>query len=294
MSEKTDGNWSFLSDDGNDAFEEVPFEDVPPELTETPAVIPVMETSEAGYADKESSAKEDTPAEIKQPNSQESDDEAKEAEKRAIHEAEEAQRKAEFDARQAAKKQAVAEQLSKIQNMSDEEIIAAAIQRTAADTEKITRRNMMEMVTEYIQTLGIEDPDFSRLTMHPRKSMIKCFLYIKRKAYEYVQEEIKVIGLTKQAGIQMYAADIPEDLCYKWAEDYFRDPNAKEDQEEEEKFVPKAYAGKTSVSSKSKKESPKKKDAKKPGAAKSTEKPVKSTKDEQAAENGQISIFGGL
>lgn len=31
---------------------------------------------------------------------------------------------------------------------------------------------------------------------------------------------------------QGYGCDIPDDLCYQWAEDYFRDPDAKEDQEQ--------------------------------------------------------------
>ena len=45
----------------------------------------------------------------------------------------------------------------------------------------------------------------------------------------------------------VYGSDVPDDLCYQWAEEYFRDPNAKEDQEKEESFVPRAYSGKSSV-----------------------------------------------
>ncbi len=288
MSEKTDGNWSFLSDDENDAFEEVPFEDAPPEVTETPATIPVMEPSATDNAGKESSAKAVPPKEVKQPDSQANDDAAKEAEKRAIHEAEEAKRKAEFDARQAAKKQAAAEQLSKIQNMSDEEITAAAIQRAATDTEKITRRNMKDMVTEFIQTLCIEDPAFARLTMHPRKSMIRCFQYISRKAFEYVQDEMKANGITPGPGMQTYGSDVPDDVCYQWAEDYFRDPTVKEDQEEEEKFVPKPYPGASAAKSTAKKASTKKKPETKKPEAKNKE-PKKAPEDDQMS-FGQLSM----
>jgi len=35
---------------------------------------------------------------------------------------------------------------------------------------------------------------------------------------------------------------VPDDLCYQWAEDYFKDENAKEDHKDDEKFVPKPYA----------------------------------------------------
>lgn len=50
-----------------------------------------------------------------------------------------------------------------------------------------------------------------------------------------------------------YGSDVPDDLCYQWAEDYFRDPDAKEDHQEEEEFVPKPYYGKTTSKSSGKK-----------------------------------------
>ncbi len=292
MSEKTDGNWSFLSDDENDDFEEVPFEETPFD-TAVPTAPPITEPSEADNTAPEE-PREENPVEDKaQTGSQEAEEVSEETKKWAAHDAAEAQRKAEFDARQAAKKQAEEEQIAKTRAMSDEEVTAAAIQRAGADTEKLTRRNMKEMVTEFVQTLCIEDPAFARLTMHPRKSMLHCFQYINRKAFEYVQDEMKASGITPGPRMQTYGADVPDDVCYQWAEDYFRDPTVKEDQEEE-KFIPKAYAGKTAASSKSKKAPAKKKDEKKSGTAKSAEKPVNPSKDEQAAVNGQISMFGGL
>lgn len=81
------------------------------------------------------------------------------------------------------------------------------------DTEKLTRRNMKECVSEYIQTLCFEDVAFARLTMQPKKNMIHCFQYINRKAYEYVQDEMKVNGVGNRGGMQCYASDIPDDLC---------------------------------------------------------------------------------
>lgn len=89
---------------------------------------------------------------------------------------------------------------------------------------------MKESVSEFIQTKCIDDLDFARLTMHPRKSMIHCFQYISRKSWDYVQDELKANGVQPGPGQQAYGCDIPDDLCYQWAEDYFRDPDAKEDQ----------------------------------------------------------------
>ena len=206
------------------------------------------------------------------------EDEGEEA-KRKAHKEAEAKRKAEFEARQAEKKAAEQEQLAKLEAMSVEELLTASMKRVSADTEKLTRRNMKECVAEYIQTMCIEDPGFARKVMHPRKSMIRCFQYISRKAFEYIQDELKANGFKPGPEQQMYASDIPDDLCYQWAMDYFNDPDAKEDQEEDEKFVPKPYYGKSAASKKAVKKEPKKPDAPKP-------------QPKKAADTGQISLGG--
>ena len=154
------------------------------------------------------------------------------------------------------------------------------MQRISKDTEKLTRRNMKECVSELIQTLCLSDPAFARLTMNPRKSMLHCFQYINRKAWDYIQDELKANGIQLDRNNPGYGCDVPDDLCYQWAEDYFRDPDAKEDQEQEEEFVPKPYAGKTVTGSKSKKPEKKKAEAK-----------PKSAPEKKAATDGQISLL---
>ena len=165
--------------------------------------------------------------------------------------------------------------------MSDDEVVNASMQRVNADTEKLTRRNMKECVAEFIQTKCLEDIAFARLTMHPRKSMIHCFQYISRKAWDYIQDELKASGIQPGPGRQGYGCDVPDDLCYQWAEDYFRDPDAKEDHEEEEKFVPNPYYGKDFARTTKKKQKEKKKAEAKP-------KPVQK---EKPANDGQLSLL---
>ena len=171
--------------------------------------------------------------------------------------------------------------------MSPAELLKAAAKRVSADTEKLTRRNMKESVAEFIQTKCIDDLGFARLTMHPRKSMIHCFQYISRKAWDYVQDELKANGVQPGPGQQAYGCDIPDDLCYQWAEDYFRDPDAKEDQGDEEEFVPQPYRGKTfskSVSKKKKEEKKKEPEKKEP--------PKKAEADDGQISLGDLSSFG--
>ena len=181
--------------------------------------------------------------------------------KRKAHETAEAKRKAEWDARQQAKKQKEAEAIQKLQNMSDADIIAASTQRISLDVERLTRRNMKECVSEHIQDLCRKDPAFARLTMHPKKSMINCFRYINRKAKEFVEQEMKDNDTKPENGI--YGCDVPDGIVLGWSEEYMHDADAPEDQEKEEKFVPKPYvntqpkakgvASKTKKSAKTKK-----------------------------------------
>ena len=194
------------------------------------------------------------------PAEEESEDEARKA-----HEAAEAKRKAEWEAKQQEKKRAESEAVQAAMAMSEQDALKNAVERVRTGTEKLTRRNMKECVSEYIQTKCLEDSAFARLVLHPRKSMVHCFQYINRKAYDYIQDELKASGFTPAPNeVTAYGCDIPDDLCYAWAEEYFRDSNAKEDQEQEEKFIPKPYikkgkptkATKAAQKSADKKESP--------------------------------------
>ena len=205
----------------------------------------------------------------------------------AEDEAAEAKRKAEWDAKQAEKQRVEQAALEKLNAMGPAELLKAAAKRVSADTEKLTRRNMKESVAEFIQTRCIDDLDFARLTMHPRKSMIHCIQYINRKAWDYVQDELKANGVQPGPGQQAYGCDIPDDLCYQWAEDYFRDPDAKEDQGDEEKFVPQPYRGKTTSKSVSKKKTEEKK-----RVPEKKEPPKKSEADDGQISLGDLSSFG--
>lgn len=210
---------------------------------------------------------------------------AEEDQKRAEHEAAETKRKAEWDAKQQAKKDAEQAALQKLAGMNDDEIMMASMQRVGDDSERLTRRNMKVCITEHIQTLCLNDTAFARMAMHPRKSMIHCFYYINRKAREYIEQEMKDNDIKPENGV--YGGDVPDALCYQWAEDYFRDPDAEEDQEEEEKFVPKPYVGKSTFRGKSKKAAEKKKAEKKP-----EKKPEKKEVDDgQLSFSSQMSLL---
>lgn len=237
------------------------------------------------------------PEEIEESNKEEttSGTEAvdEEEKKRREHEAAESQRKAEWESRQQAKKADEQEKLNRLAAMSDEEVMMESMQRVGKDTEKLTRRNMKECVSELIQTKCLEDPAFARSALHPKKNMIHCFQYINRKAREYAEEEMRNNGIKVEPGkLFIYSSDIPDDLCYQWAEDYFNNPSVPEDQEDEEKFEPKAYVGTSRYNSTSKKKIDKKKKEKKETEKKEVDNNTASKKPENKKDSmdGQISF----
>lgn len=125
------------------------------------------------------------------PSNLKADKKAEEDRKRQEHEQAEAKRKAEWEARQRAKEEAEQAAWENAVAMSDDEVMAASMKRVGDDSERLTRRNMKQCVTEYIQTLCLEDVAFARNVMHPRKNMVNCFRYIKRRAFEFAKQEME-------------------------------------------------------------------------------------------------------
>ena len=213
---------------------EAPPESAPAKPAPEPAPAPVPEQQEQP---PEPSAHTPPPPEVKLAVGDAApapDDAAK----RKAHEAAEAKRKAEWEAKQAEKKAARQAALDRIAAINGTELLAAAAERVAADTERLTRRNMRELVAGHIQGLCRKDAAFAMLVMDPMKSMVNCFQYINRQAQAYAEQEMKDNGVQRTG---VYGLDVPDGLCFQWAEDYFKDPDAEEDHKDDEKFVPKPY-----------------------------------------------------
>ena len=206
-----------------------------------------------------------------------------EEQKRKEHEEAEAKRKAEWEAKKKAKEEAELFAWENALAMDDAALAAASSKRVGDDSERLTRRNMKQCVTEMIQVFCYEDLDLARQVMHPRKNMVNCFRYITRKAKEFVMQEMKDNDIKPSA--EGYGSDVPDDLCYQWAKEYFFDMEAPEDKDpNEEKFVPKPYTGKSA--SKTTKKKPEKK--------KPEPKKVEAPKPAPTANEGQLDMFSML
>ena len=223
---------------------------------------------------------EDEPAE--DAPTEEAPPEDNEEQKRKEHEEAEAKRKAEWEAKRQAKEEEILFAWENATALDDAALAAASSKRVGDDSERLTRRNMKQCVTEMIQIFCYEDLDLARQVMHPRKTMVNCFRYITRKAKEFVMQEMKDNDIKPDR--EGYGSDVPDDLCYQWAKEYFFDMDASEDKDpNEEQFVPKPYVGKT-VSK------PKKKAEKKKPEPKKVEAP----KPAPTANEGQLDMFSML
>ncbi len=223
---------------------------------------------------------EDEPAE--DAPTEEAPPEDNEEQKRKEHEEAEAKRKAEWEAKRQAKEEEILFAWENATALDDAALAAASSKRVGDDSERLTRRNMKQCVTEMIQIFCYEDLDLARQVMHPRKNMVNCFRYITRKAKEFVMQEMKDNDIKPDR--EGYGSDVPDDLCYQWAKEYFFDMDAPEDKDpNEEQFVPKPYVGKT-VSK------PKKKAEKKKPEPKKVEAP----KPVPTANEGQLDMFSML
>ena len=237
-------------------------------------------------AASEMPSKEPAEEPVAKTEAEQEDPAAAEAEKRRRHEEAEAKRKAEWERQQAEKRTAEQAALAKIEQMSETELVKASMERMKKETERLTRRNLKECVSEYVQTLCLSDPAFARMVMHPRKSMAHCLQYINRKAREYLLAEMKDNGMEPQQN-GIYGGDVPEDTCYDWAEEYYWDADAEEDEVKEEPFVPKPYPG-TPVKSK---RQPK---IEKPKTEPKTTKPaqvIQMPQPEKTSDEEQVSMF---
>ena len=226
---------------------------------------------------EDSSPSDEAPAEEAPP------EEDNEEQKRKEHEEAEAKRKAEWEAKKQAKEEEILFAWENATALDDEALAAASSKRVGDDSERLTRRNMKQCVTEMIQIFCHEDLDLARQVMHPRKNMVNCFRYITRKAKEFVLQEMKDNDIKPDR--EGYGSDVPDDLCYQWAKEYFFDMEAPEDKDpNEEQFVPKPYVGKTTTSKAKKKTEKKKPEPKK----------EESKADTTSREEGQLNMFSML
>ena len=236
----------------------------------------------------EQAAAQAAPAETAASEAVDSQSEAdNEAAKRKAHEEAEAKRKAEWEAKFAERRAKEKAERERIAALSDDAVMEESSARVSKGFEQLTRRNMKDMVSEYVQTMCFSDPTFARNVMNPLKSMINCVKYINNKAREYIRKDMEDNDMKPENGI--YGGDVPDDVVYQWAVDYFNDPNAKEDEREEEKFKPKPYIGKNTSSAKSKKDKEK---AKKEAEKRVAEQKAAEEKARKKADDGQMSLLG--
>ena len=122
-----------------------------------------------------------------QAEKKETPQEPTEEEKRRAHEEAEAKRKAEWEAKKRAKEEAEQAAWENAVAMDDDQLLQASVKRLGDDAERVTRRNMKQCVTEYIQTHCYEDMDFA---IAIRTAVYQNGIYYLRSGAGIVQDSI--------------------------------------------------------------------------------------------------------
>ncbi len=185
------------------------------------------------------------------------------------------------EAQKRAEEQAQRER-ERVAALSPEAAAEEAAKRVKTDTDRLTGHNMRVMVGEHIER-KCSDPEFSRLVLQPGKKMERCFRFIMRKAREYAEAEMKALGEQRMG---VYGTDVPDDIVYGWAEEYFTTPVTKED--EEDKPKPPAARPTTKPTTKPAKGKEK---ANGKASADAKSKPEKTTATEKPQEQLQLTLF---
>ena len=119
----------------------------------------------------ETPGKEPAAEPVAKTEAEQEDPAAAEAERRRQHEETEAKRKAEWERQQGEKRAAETAALAKIEQMSETELVKASMERMKKETERLTRRNLKECVSEYHPTVNFLYYAlvllFSMCLMHP-------------------------------------------------------------------------------------------------------------------------------
>lgn len=174
-------------------------------------------------------------------NAAQKNPEETETERKKAFEEAEAKRKAEWEAEKAARDEEDLIAWEEATCVSDDVLVKNASKLIEDGTECLTRHNMKICVKDTVMQKCAEDLNFARQVLHPRKNMLNCFHYINRKAREYIEKEMKDND-EKPDKNGMYGADVPDGLCYQWAEEYFNTQDLPEDKRDgEEDFVPSTY-----------------------------------------------------
>lgn len=84
--------------------------------------------------------------------------------------------------------------------------------------ERTSLKTMADYVKEYIVGYCDEDPAFVERVNDPLKNFMDCIGYIKKKALEWLKEQqnLELTSYTQGVG-----GDVPNDICYQWAVEYY-------------------------------------------------------------------------
>lgn len=89
---------------------------------------------------------------------------------------------------------------------------------------------MTEQVQAYLDKHASEDAVFAEKMRNPRKSIKNCIKFIAQKAQEYMEKHKEEYEMDRGFG-----GDIPDEICFGWANHYYDESGLEIDMTEEER-----------------------------------------------------------
>jgi len=99
-------------------------------------------------------------------------------------------------------------------------VIDQAKQALQRQSERLTVKTMADYVLEHILSCCENDAVFAEKVSQPDKSFMDCIKYIKDWALEWLKEQQKLES-SECANPTTVCGDVPNEICYKWAVDYY-------------------------------------------------------------------------
>jgi len=99
-------------------------------------------------------------------------------------------------------------------------VIDQAKQVLQRQSERLTVKTMADYVLEHILSCCENDAVLAEKVSQPDKSFMDCIKYIKDRALDWLKEQQKIES-SECVNPTIVCGDVPNEICYKWAVDYY-------------------------------------------------------------------------
>lgn len=95
--------------------------------------------------------------------------------------------------------------------------VSKAKETLSSQADRFLMRTMADSIKDYLSEYCDGHPEFAEKVSDPAKNFTGCIKRINREALKWLQEQPN----TDMEGLAGVCGDVPNDICYGWAVDYY-------------------------------------------------------------------------